>query len=428
MYIECTLRGLLTVFFRQKLKVIIVFATVFCFGYIYIASLKPTYQAEASMLIKFGQGSLTDLNKPVSQSQDDRSEIIQSYIKLIYSNTLLGEMLKTVDIARLYPALADSKDVKTGTPEQAAIQQLLQHDLDAIADTNSNFLNIRIRNQNPETARDAVNVLVEKFITKQSELYNISNQSFLQQQVVQAKDKLLIAQKALDDLKRNEGISDINQEIDQLIKQKSDLSNASYGSVTNVAYEAVTSAQTLLAKLNNDKATTLLTYQASSPAVRRINESIAATKIEIERLKKEMNSADNEPKNGLVQKIDDINKRIAYLEDNKGHYNDLDQQVKLSEETYRFYQQRSEEAHVNDLLTQQNITHISIVDQAITPTSPVPRHRGLIFLAILMSATLLSLITALAFELIDDRLAYPEQVSALLQLPLLACFEREDAA
>jgi succinoglycan biosynthesis transport protein ExoP len=91
MYIETTSRGILTALFRQKIKLFLTVALITLVGLAYIFSLTPRYETKGSLLVKFGEGAVPSIARPDSQrstefSRSDRSELMQSYLKILQSH------------------------------------------------------------------------------------------------------------------------------------------------------------------------------------------------------------------------------------------------------------------------------------------------------------------------------------------------------
>ena len=86
MYIEPSLRGLLTVFCRRKAKFNVVFAVVLLVGIAYLFSMSRTYSAHGSFLIK-PASTLPDVGRQGMPADDGtsaaRTELVQSNIRIL---------------------------------------------------------------------------------------------------------------------------------------------------------------------------------------------------------------------------------------------------------------------------------------------------------------------------------------------------------
>jgi succinoglycan biosynthesis transport protein ExoP len=177
--------------------------------------------------------------------------------------------------------------------------------------------------------------------------------------------------------------------------------------LSNVAFQSVSNAQTTLSALEAQAA--------------ELRESIAVARAQLGDRQNDLGSSGDDD-GSLSNKIDQIDQRIAWLEEKRGRYNELSQRVKMDEDNFQYYQQRGEEARVNMLLNAENITRVSIVDQAVVPNKPSGPSKKLILIAFLMAGMLLGLCAALGFELLDDRLTTPDALAAASGLPVLAAF------
>ena len=115
---------------------------------------------------------------------------------------------------------------------------------------------------------------------------------------------------------------------------------------------------------------------------------------------------------------------MAYLEKNRSEYTRLEENAKMCEDDYRAYRQQGEEARSHEQLNAQGITRISIVDRPVVPVKPEPLKRKLLLIAVLLTALLFGLGIVILLEVTDERVAYPEQITADIGLPVLASFGR----
>jgi len=420
MELEYSTRGLLTGLFRQQRKIILVGTAVVGLGLFYLLSMPKVYESSASMLVKFGQDARPNLsvtgNAGGEGYSNDRAEILQSNISIIYSNDLLRDVVMQVGAERMYPGIsASSQD----TPENLAIANLQRGGLVASTGGRNNVIDITIRNPDPQMAALVAQTLVEKYIQRQADIYNKPQTGFLQQQIAEAAQKLEDAQKKLQDFKQESVVSDIDVEIEQLMRQKTELSS--------IAFQAVTQAQENLAQLEAKEVEMRSTYRPNSPVMVRMRESIEAARAQVLARQNDLNAVqDPAAGSALAAKLQTIDERLAYLEAKRPAYNELDNNVRIAQDNYKYYQQRGEEARANDILNQQSITRISVIDAPDVPSQPAGRHRTLLLVAFILTGGLAGLAVAVLFELLDDRFRTPEQLSRRLGVPVLATFSRGD--
>ena len=416
MDIESSSRGYLTAFFRQIGALMLVSAVIFGAGIWYLKTTKPVYEAGGSVVVKFGQdagaeGTGSGMNEADSVA---RKEIIKSYIKIIFSHNMLQELVREFGVYRLYPDLKDSVEENI-PPEDVAVRLLMERDLKVSAGQ-SYIIDIAVQNENPKVASEFANLVMDAFIRRRTEIYNKPETGFLNQQVEEAREKLEDAQRELLAFKQETGISAIDEELEQLLRQKSELST--------LAYSAITEAQAKLADLESKEAEMVATYREDSPIMIRLRQTIAVARADLERRQKDLNSS-NGTGGSLSAKISNVDQRVAYLESKRGRYDELRQKVAINEENYIQYRKRGEEARINNLLVSQNISRISVLDKPSPPVVPIKPKRSIILALVLLAALMAGLGTALARELLDDRFYNPDQVNKILGVPVLATFEKE---
>ena len=204
----------------------------------------------------------------------------------------------------------------------------------------------------------------------------------------------------------------------QLLREKSELNT--------LAFSAVSESQARLAELETQEMKMQSTYRDDSPLLMRFRRTVAVGRADLESRKNDLNpTASGGSGSSLAQRMANVDKRLTYLEAQRGKYNDLQQQAKIDEDNYLYYLKRGEEARINNLLNQHNITRIGVVDRPVVPLEPVS-PRSNIFLAItLLAAMMAGTGTVLMRELLDDRLSNPDQVYETLGVPVLASFRKE---
>lgn len=415
MDIELSTRGVLTAFFRQQKRFFILSLVVVVLGVVYIARQPAIYEAHASMLVKFGREALPNLSRADNQSSadvtSDRREIMVSLTSILLSADLLREAVAEYGLDKLYPDLAAS----SATPEMDAITILMRNDLHVSLADKSNIITVNVWNRDPAVATDFAKILINRFLARQNEIFNPPRTDFLQQQVSEAREKLENAQRAFQNFKEEVQISSLDDEMKQLISEKSELSQ--------LAFRAVTDAQDKLADAQAKETELLATMRASSPLVARQRTLVAQARKQVEERQADLNARPDEMKDStLAAKLQHINERIKYLEDNRGRYQELEQRVSVGEDNYKYYLERSEEARASNMLNEQNITRISVVDQPLAGPTPVRPRKLVLLAATLLAAGLFGLMLVVYLEMSDERIRTPHQITQRLRLPVLATF------
>jgi uncharacterized protein involved in exopolysaccharide biosynthesis len=415
MDIEYNYRGLLTLLFRHQKSFWLTFLIVAAAGIFLIAGTKPMYEAHGSFLVKFGQNARPIAGpdgQAAAATPDAHAEIVQSNAAILQSQDLLRTVINDIGAERLYPDMSSQSPY---SPVELASKKLLAGDLDVRTATGSDIVEIRVLNIDPDIAARFVNDLMDRFAARQAELFNTPQTGFLDQQTTDSQQKLEQSQKEFEAFKTGGNISAIDAEMDQLRKEKGDLTTVAY----QTSSQAVTQAQSAMTEAQTKEAVAAATYRSDSPVVTRAHESVAIAQRQLDSLRASMNAQGNP---NLSRKAGAIDARIAWLETQRSRYNELEQQVKMDEDNYKYYRQRGEEAHANALLDQQNITRIAVIDKAVAETKPVRPRKSLIAALSLIGAILLGFGAIFILELMDDRFTAPAQVSAALGVPVMAAF------
>jgi uncharacterized protein involved in exopolysaccharide biosynthesis len=414
MQIEFTSRGLLIGFFRQIRKFLVIFLTVVVTGVVYIIAATPAYEAAGSMLIKFGNDISTRMiqsedGNPSIISQNDRREVMQSNVEILQSRSLILSVIKETGPEKIYPDLAERYTSNDALVEEV-YKQLGKGDLTIKASQTSNVVTIKMQNPDPLITEWFVSRLMATFIERQSEIFNKPQTAFLKEQVKLSAEKLAGSQKALKAFKVEKGISSIEQELAELLRQKSDTGT--------VSLETIDNAWDRLSDLQSEETRLRSVYRADSPQVVRAHANVVLAKNLLRQRQSELKARTDSA-------TDTIDKRIAALEDQRSTYNDLIHQVEIDEKNYKNYQIRSEEARVNETLNQQSITSVVVIDEPTVPNKPVHPRKTIILALCLLFGLVLGTGISLAFETFDQRFSSPTQVSALLGVPVMACFNAD---
>ncbi len=336
------------------------------------------------------------------------------------SSDLLRSVVQEIGVENIYPAMAGgSEPMEADNKTEQAMRTLLGRDLRVEAGVRSNIIEVFVANEDPEKAANVAKVLMTLFIPEQSRIYESSQKDFLDRQILDIQKRLEESQRALFNFKKTAGVSEIDIEMEQLLSEKSALSA--------IAFESLTQAQAALSQAQAQAAAARSTYRANSPVMKRLNQKIAVARTELNRQKADL--AGNEDSAGpLAQKLNEIDTRIAHLEAQRGQFNELEQRVEMESNNLDYYKKRAEEARVNAMLNEQNITRIRILDEPVAPAAPNGPNKKLILLAAMMLGLFLGLCAAFIRELIDERFSTARQVEKALDLPVFASFSKVKGA
>jgi len=421
MTLEYNLRGILHLFFRQKIKLLITFFLIFVPGLMLILSLEPFHVTKSSILLKFGQNARPEVNLPGKQgsvqvNSYDRDEVLQSNVSILTSIDLIKKALVNIDLDAILPE-SDEEELSQENKRRGAAG-FVQKNLSVNTGVNNYLIEIKYRHKDAQVSADVSKALIEAFKERHTEIYETPQINFLQQQADKAQNQLDYSRETFNTFKKEAGVSEIDQEIEQLLRQKNDMSS--------IAYKSVTEAQENLSTLEAKAAEMRATYRRNSPVMKSMSESIAVARAQLRARQRDMASAGGNGKGTFASQTASIDERITWLEAQRGKFNELEQQVKLDEENMKYYRQRIEEARVNNMLNDQNITRISVIEEPIAPLKPTGPNKKLMLIALMMFAGMAAAAIAILYELLDDRFSFPNQVRQKLNLPVLATFSEAE--
>ncbi|MEQ1705398.1 MAG: GNVR domain-containing protein [Rickettsiales bacterium] len=377
----------------------------------------PLYLTSGSLLVKFGSDADARVNNPndkVQISTIDRREIMQSNLDILQSHDLLKMVIEKVGVDRIYPGLSESIGTND-SPVEVAVRNMQRKHLVIKSSQQSNVIDIILLNQDPEVSAEIVRELQSIFIARQLEIFNKPQTNFLLEQVKESESKLNKAQKDLRDFKSSVGISSIEEELNELLKQKSN--------AATVAYQAVDDSQNKLSELRDKEIELLTTYRPHSPPIISIKKSIAEAERQLRERQNNLTASRNST---LSEQNASINRRINKLEEQRNHYNDLIRQVEVEEVNYKNYLARSEEARINETLGEKKITSISVVDTPDVPVRPAIPRKKLILLSSIIAGILLGAVVVFIREFFDESFRTPKQLSKDLGIPVLTSLPRQD--
>jgi uncharacterized protein involved in exopolysaccharide biosynthesis len=455
---------------------ITVFTAVMVLGIGYLLFATPKYESVAELVVTFG-----DKSPGVSPSQGadltpgDRHEIVLSHAAILESHDLAEAVISSFGIDKVYPDIA-SDPPSRGTPMDAAVREF-KDNLNVEVGTQDNIITLTLHHPDKDMAPQLVQKMIDLYVSRQTTVYRDPHENFMTTEVKQAGDRLTKAQTALEAFKGEWHINDYDKEVENLLEQRGDIDNSLHSAKANLAqatlrqkelqdlmkrvpekipdssssekYRSLDDARIRLADLKSKQSQMLATYDPNSPAMASLKAGIASAEADVKARTGELGSrnisqentvyqtlqsdflkttadanSNAEPVRVLTEQLTALDHRLADLQKNRGAYNDLNREHQIAEETYHTLSLQLADAHVRGNLNDQ---HISPAMEISAPTVPyrTARPRKLItLLACIFGGGILGAGAALLREAQDDRFSSAEQVAYLLDLPVLASFER----
>lgn len=476
MIIQVTPRGMLNTFFRHRYKFASVFLGIFGLAVTYCVIATPKFESDAALLVKFASNQPARSDSPpsvgITAQQLERKEIVNSQMGVLQSQDVLAEVLRNVTISALYPSLLKISDMKQ---REAAALDRFNKDLDVQAQKDANIIQLTLLNTDPNLAAKALGILIDKFISKQSALYQSTQLPFMQQQLEDARQRLQKSRAAVQAFKQSTGINSLDEERTFLLRQQADTQESLTTAISkqqeaqgryqrletmlknlpqdiklsdeNDRFKAVDDSRQRLDDLLARQKQLGTNYRSDSTTMSTLNDEISFAQAQLARASKQSaarvrtgaNPVRQQAEIDLVTAAGDqygatasrasyegelqrINQKLTALEDASEHLDSLQLQQQVDEENFRNYLQAVNDARVADDLNHQRISNIAIVQTPTVPVLPAKPRK----LFILAAGFLLGLAAAIAAtmlaEMADEAFSTADQIETVLGLPVLGTF------
>jgi uncharacterized protein involved in exopolysaccharide biosynthesis len=469
--------SLLTTLFKHKRAVLGVFFGVVLSGLAYLLIAEPKYESVAELIVRFGDRSVPDVARtPTTEiTQSDRHEIVLAHAAMLGSHDLAQKTIEAYGLNTVYPDIADDPPTRW-TPMDEAVKRFMDK-LSVDVGTQDNIITVSYLHPDKKLAHDIMQKLIDLYIAQQSQIYQNPQSGFMASEVKAAGDRLANAQDAFEKFKDQWRISDFDQEIQDLLQQRVDVDTSLRTADSNLQqaqhrkmdieglikgvpetqpesaggekYRSVDDAESRLADLRAKESQMLATYSPNSPAMASLKAGISTAEADLKARRAELNSrsasnpnsvyqtlqtdylrttadakSNAEPVRVLTEQINAIDQRLTDLRQNRGKFNDLQREQQIAEDTYKSLSTQYEDARVKDSLNKQRISPATLISQPTYPYKTARPRKLITLLACLVGGAILAVGTALFLEGKDDRFTTAEQVALMLDVPILASFER----
>ena len=223
-----SLRDFLTVLFKHKQTILIIFFAVIVTVTIGSFLLPPTYEAKSSLLVKFGREYIYRSEVGERGSSDvgpllplNQEEVINSEIQILTSRDLIEKVIQTIKVENIYPDLVKNPS-KVIAPMEAAILQF-EKKLSVDGVKKSSVIQVSFQHKDPHIAAKAVNLLVDFLKEKHLQVYSDPKSSFLEQQLAAYEQKLKESQNQLEVFKQKYRVFSLEEQRTLLLRQRTDL-------------------------------------------------------------------------------------------------------------------------------------------------------------------------------------------------------------
>ncbi|MBF2005397.1 MAG: polysaccharide biosynthesis tyrosine autokinase [Chlorogloeopsis fritschii C42_A2020_084] len=452
---------------RRWLSAVGIFGTVLTLSSVYAFSLKPYYQAQASLLIKTNRtSSLTGLGEDLGRLEAlvSQSSPVDTQVKIVTSVPVLKETIKALD-------LRDSLGNTLRIEDLAAA-------LSVVSVKGTDLLEIYYADSDPLMAAKVVNKLVEIYIKHNIQANRaeaVSARRFMREQLPKTEQAVKQAESNLRKFKEQNKVVVLQQEAAEAVSAISKLEDniaAAQAQLVNVtaqsqklkeqieveSQKAITYAElsqipgtqqllTQLQKTQADLEVARTRFQPEHPDIVNLEQQVSAlNKVLQQRVeqvagKNQQVSLKNLQIGGVRQNlIQDLantekvrlglEKQIADLNNTLFEYKqranilpkleetqrELERKVKAAQTTYENLLTRMQEV---DVAENQNVGNATIISPALIPDKPSGPRKTLLIAAGGILGILLGVVAAFSLELVDQSVKTLKEAKELFQYTLL---------
>jgi uncharacterized protein involved in exopolysaccharide biosynthesis len=451
----------------NKRALIIAFLIPVALGLVAASLSKPTYIAQARLLILYGSeyfyrpamGQTTTITL-------DRNEITTGELQVLQSTTLAMRTLKEIGLQRVYPGTSTEKPDALA---EAALRFVKDLSLSSI--TQSNILELSFRSYDPAVAADVLRTLIagyfeervkifahdtphagqedqdallarveeaERTLTTFSLMHNIAN--FDQQM------SLLLQSDAGNRAARdtvNEAVSEASASLDALRRQIPKIDAIVPIMADTERSQALQDHITRLTQLQVKRQDNASRYQANSPIIQDIDRQIAAIQAQIDNDPSRQSTVSRVGRNPVLQQIQErlivlesqeqglkakqiqleieskvITDRITELNAASQEYRDLLRRRDLLDQSYRTLVHSNEETRMVDAAERNRAANVRVVQ----PPERPPGGRT-ISAALALGGIIIGVVAAIATlavkNVLKQTFVTSRDASVSLQLPVL---------
>lgn len=476
--LQFSMRDLVAPLFRRRRLLGISFLTVALGTVTTVLLLPKQYEAEMKILVKrerIDPTMTTDKATVVESHSEVTEEQVQSEVELLQSRDLLESVVKNAGLVRADGAKSDHAFAVS----LALAVRKLGNNLRIEPIRKTNVISATYRASDPLLAARVLNELGSLFLEKHLAVHRLPGAfDFFQKQTERYRDELTKDEATLVAYGRETGLVAPELEKDITLRKLSDF-EVSYRETQATIAETSNRIRSLESQMSSTqprittqertsenpmlfqqlkstllslqlKHTELTTkYAPDYPLVEEVNKQIKQTEAAIaaeEQAPLHDTTTDSDPtyswmreelaKNhtqlialraraaALAPIVDSYQTRTQALDEKGAKQRDLVRATKAAEENYLLYLQKQEEARISDALDQNRMLNVAIAEMATVPALPVRSAKLTLLLGVLLAA-LLSVGIAFGADYLDPSFRTPNELYAILQIPVLAAIPRE---
>jgi len=468
------LNEVLTILFKHKGKIIIAFLATVITAYIGTMMMDPTYESDANLLIKYGREYVyrPEVGDKVSQPKTDLTGIVNAETQIITSQDLMEQVVRTVGVQNMYPDIYEAN--KSNSKEM--MDQALAKFTDALSVKgmeDSGVIQLSFQHKNPKVAARVVNAIVDAFKAKHLDAFiDARSSSFLEDKTNAYAKELQDTEQKLAALKQKHTTYDLDEQRTLLLHQRSDLDalykqsqdnvaqygrrlsalNAQVASVNQAAsadmssnrYGMLDNAKKELLDMKMKEQDLLKKYTDTSETVTSLRTQIETAEKFIDEQEKDLRTkvaagnpvvqelqrqivatqADYQSEQSksavMREQLGELDKQLANLFVPENDLRDLERQLATTEDNYKTYNERLQEARMTEDMNRLKMTNISVIQAATIPADPI-KPRKVVNLGIgVVLGGILGIALAFLTEYLSQGFTTALSIERRLGLPVLA--------
>jgi uncharacterized protein involved in exopolysaccharide biosynthesis len=478
-----SLRDVTAVLFRQRRLLVLSFVVILLFAVVLSGTLSPSYLAEMKILVRHGRMDpvvTSQSNAPQQMMQEEITDSeLNSEVELLNSRDLLRKVVLANGLQTKQRSwLSAFREPKEEVQIAKAVRDLGKHlKVDPLRKTN--IISVTYESSDPDLAARVLNSLGNLYLEKHLQVHRPSGEFvFFDQETTQLRRGLDTAEGNLNDFTREHGVVSAQFERDLTLQKASELEASLAQTQASVAEteqriaalgqqttsipprlttqlrtsdnpQLLQQIKSTLLTLELKRSELLSKFEPTYPLVVEVEKQIRETQAMIAAEKDAPvrdETTDQNPTYEWVKaelakartELSGLKARAAANQATLTRYHegalslqqaaivqqDLLRTAKTEEDNYLLYLRKQEEARINDALDAGGILNVAIADPATIPALPA---RSVVYYGLLCVFLAVGGSVGLAFgaDFFDPSFRTPEDVSTLLDLPVLASIPKE---
>lgn len=442
------LRDPLTIIFKHKKKVLVVFMLIFIMSILLGFFILPIYEAKSTLLVKLGREFI---QKPETGGGGFSipDSIMKAEMNILQSQDAAERVVDTVGIYTIYPWLGKSSAGEFKV-RQIAVRSLREQ---IMVSAYNGIITISFAHPNPLIAAKTVNTLVDVLMEKHLQVFGVSSTEFLENQQKVYQDKLKESEQKLAQFKAKNQVFSPEDQKSALIEQRVELDSslkAAQSQLSELQQKLVfirgpkwlpdmaTEMRAQLTSLQQREREALQKYNEGSKHVQNIRQEIQALKdtyknntselreVEAGKVEGEM-SVVKARQDSLRYQLQQVDSEIRSVDSRGQELQTMKRDAAQQEQNYQIYAKKLEDSRIMDDMDRRKMVAISVIEKATTPLFPKKPKLGRrrLIAGGLTGGALSGIALAFLLELLSPAMTTPMSAERRLGLHVMVAVARK---